>query len=84
MITITSEQGSERKIGRFAFLDTSGVIKYVPAVRMDVLYDIQDVYNKICENNKHSSTIVQNLTTKGKLIFSRNEFNIGKLNKTSI
>lgn len=84
VITITPERGTPRQIGRFAFLDTSGVIKYTAYTRMDLLYNIQDVYDKICSKYKYDSATASKFTTNGKLTFNKPEFNISNLNGASI
>ena len=75
ILTIKKESGETVKTGRFAFLDTSGIIKYSIYTRMDVTCNVQDVFVNIC-NNIEPTVSLENIITDKKLIFNCDEFNV--------
>ena len=75
ILTIKKESGETVKTGRFAFLDTSGIIKYSVYTRMDVICNVQDVFVNICNNIKPIVSLEKIITDK-KLIFNCDEFNV--------
>ena len=75
ILTIEKESGEIIKNGRFAFLDTSGVIGYTPLVRMDTLFNIQDVLVQILDEINITAE-VKDVTPDKKLTFNHDEFDV--------